>query len=198
MFLQSYALNSAWASVWCQKYNQVKTFHEWMVFPFRVTWSNWPEEKLTNKNNRNEIESKLDIVSTLRKTVINCSWSKISAVPLIEYQHRFPKKHTTTQLFNWLLGWLVDLILVALAFPDIPHSQRSFYSRGPSATDGNRSERFSYLTCTHTTVFILLCIFSLAEKIRRKSGRDHCHCPGMRNVNFRFLSVAQKRCVLAL
>ena len=43
---------------------------------------------------------------------------------------------------------------------------------------------FPYLTCLHTTMFILL------------SGRDHC--PGMRNAHFRFPSVPQKRRLLKL
>ena len=61
-----------------------------------------------------------------------------------------------------------------------------------------RSEQFSYLSCLHTTIFILLSIFSLVETISLKIWPGRHQCPGMQSVHFQFPSVTQKLRLLKL
>ena len=58
------------------------------------------------------------------------------------------------------------------------------------------SKLLSYLTCLHTTTYMLLSIFSLVETITLEIWEQPG--PGMQNVDFWFPSVAQKCHVLKL
>ena len=58
----------------------------------------------------------------------------------------------------------------------------------------SRSEQFSSLSFLLTLTFLLLSIISTVEMIIYLGG----HCPGLQNVPFLFLSMAQKHCLSSL
>ena len=63
-------------------------------------------------------------------------------------------------------AWLVDSLLVSSVYDD--QDLRQFktvleYEHGP-----REGELFCYLTCLHTTIFVLLSVFSLEEEISLK------------------------------